>query len=231
MRATARAIVRGVAGLAVVVVVPWIGGCAGVESTPAPSASPVPSKAEGATPAALARAPGSGYARGSREATVVVTEFSDFGCHYCAHFARTVLPTLDREFIGPGRVRWQLVPVATASTPHALAAAGAAECASQQGGEWAMHDRLFATQREWTHFGDPTRHFVDLARADGLDVARFVACLRDPRTAETVERLHQLARQLNVRVAPTFFVNGRRVEGAVPLDAARSVLDVALSSQ
>ncbi|HPV77861.1 MAG TPA: thioredoxin domain-containing protein, partial [Gemmatimonadaceae bacterium] len=59
----------------------------------------------------------------------------------------------------------------------------------------------------------------------------FVACLRDPRTAETVERLHQLARQLNVRVAPTFFVNGRRVEGAVPLDAARSVLDVALSSQ
>ena len=58
MRTTARTIVRGVAGLVVVVVVPWIGGGAGVESTPAPSASHVQSRTEGETPAVLARAPG-----------------------------------------------------------------------------------------------------------------------------------------------------------------------------
>lgn len=204
------------------------GGCAGVDAAPS-HARPVDRSA-----ALHARAPtvdgvSFGFARGSTSAPVVVLEFSDFGCFYCASFARSVLPDVAREFIATGRVRWQLVPLATAATPHAKAAAAAAVCAGEQEQAWAMHDRLFDGQRAWTRFGDPTPHFVAYARGISLDVPRFEACREDPRTREAVEAMYRLTRAMNVRVAPTFFLAGRRVEGAIPLEEMRLALNAALA--
>lgn len=56
------------------------------------------------------RLDGLGHDRGSPNAPVVVIEFADFGCHYCARFAHETFPALDEEFIQSERVRWKLVP-------------------------------------------------------------------------------------------------------------------------
>ena len=147
MRAMANAILHGITGLAGAIGVWCLGGCSGGQATPALPASHNDAGVANVTPGAFRGPAGLGYGKGNEAATVVVTEFSDFGCHYCADFARTVLPTVEREFIATGRVRWQLVPPATVSTPHALAAAGAAVCAAQQGDVWGMHDSPVARQR------------------------------------------------------------------------------------
>ncbi len=157
-------------------------------------------------------------------APVVVVEFFDYGCHYCEAFNRTVLPAIQRDFIVSGRVRWQLVPFGSAQAPYAGAAATAVECAAQQEHRWPMHERLFARRPEWIPAPDPAPRFAAYARELGLDEARFAACYRDPRTAAWVAKLRHMARQLDVRIAPTFLVNGRRIEGAVSLDDFRSAL-------
>lgn len=207
-----------------------VGGCAGVDAAPSHT-RPVGTSALASVRGDAATSGGAsfGFARGSAAAPVVVLEFSDFGCFYCASFARTVLPEVAREFLATGRVRWQLVPLATGATPHAKAAAAAAVCAAEQNRAWAMHDRLFQMQREWSRFGDPTPHFAAYARDIDLDVPRFATCLQDPRTRETIASMHRLTQAMNVRVAPTFFIAGRRVEGALPIDGMREVLQAALS--
>lgn len=176
-----------------------------------------------------AQAPGTGIVtRPGVAAPVVVVEFFDYGCGHCGEFARSVQPVIDREFVATGRVEWRPVPFATGSTPHSLDAASAVTCAAQQGRAAPMHEALFARRHEWVRVRRPDQRFVVFAKEIGLDAARFTACFRDPRTAETVGQLRRLARDLHVRTAPTFLVNGRRIEGALALEDFRAVLQAAL---
>jgi len=208
-----------------------VAGCARDERTTHKPAAQVSQHATGEArviPASAARGQSDraalGFPRGRSEAARLVVEFSDFGCHYCGVFAREVLPIVDREFLSTGEVRWRLVPIATASTPHAREAAAAAVCAGQEGEAWAMHDLLFARQREWRRFGAPRDAFTRYARELGLDATTFRACLTASATKDTVEAMRVLAQQLGVRIAPTFFVAGRRVEGALAVDDVRAIL-------
>src|SRR5690554_452246 len=52
-----------------------------------------------------------GHTLGSADAPVTVMEFSDFGCDACAGFARESLPSLKREFVETGQVRWRFVAI------------------------------------------------------------------------------------------------------------------------
>lgn len=203
-------------------------------SAPAPAppkagsaASPASRVATPVASRAAAGAPLPGYSRGRADAPVVVVEFTDFGCRWCGEFARTTLPAIDRELVAPGRVRWVVVPVATGSTPRAVDAAAAAECAAEQQRPWAMHDRLFTRPREWLRARDAERQFAGYARELGLDADRFAACYRDPRTSAAVGAYRRLARESGVRVAPTLFVNGRRIEGALPAEELAPLLRAA----
>jgi hypothetical protein len=56
-------------------------------------------------------------------APVVVVEFSDFGCPYCARFALESLPVIEEEYIRTGQVRWQYVPFTMGIFPNGEEAA------------------------------------------------------------------------------------------------------------
>lgn len=180
-----------------------------------------------ASGAALVPAHGSvealGYTQGSTTAPVTVVEFSDFGCPYCAQFAMEVHPELHREFVETGQVRWRFVPFVLGIFPNGDAAARAAECAGEQDRFWPMHDLLYQRQREWK--GDASAElFVEYARTVGLDTERFRACVTSEQTAERIERNNQAAERAGVRATPSFLVNGRPVEGALPLEHFRMLL-------
>src|SRR5262245_61333529 len=82
--------------------------------------------------------------KGNVNARVVVVEYSDFQCSYCATFARQTLPELDSRYISTGKVvaAFRHYPVESLH-PHAFKAAVAAECAGRQDRFWQLHDRLF----------------------------------------------------------------------------------------
>lgn len=196
-------------------------------------AGDVPEPPAAVIDAALARAldPGApGYDRGATRAPVTVIEFADFGCRYCASFAAETYPRLAAEFVASGKVRWRYVPFVLGMFSNGQEAARAAECAAEQGPAafGAMHDRLFAQRESWMRASDPATALRRFAISLGLDEGRFAACFSGSAADIRVRASSDLADRLGVRSTPTFFVNGARVEGALPAADFRAVLLEAL---
>lgn len=168
-----------------------------------------------------------GYDLGDPDAPVIVIEFSDFGCPYCARFALETFPEIHREYIETGKVYWKYVPFVMGTFPNGSHAAMAAECAAEQGEDrfWQMHDELYREQRAWKATNEPAALLRGLAGRLGLDADRFASCLREGRAAGRTRMANQLAAYAGVRATPTFIINGFRVQGALPLDHFRMILD------
>lgn len=180
-----------------------------------------------ATPGAAAPRPvelygvdltGIGYDRGDPDAPIVVVDFSDFGCPYCGRHATETQPALDAEFVGAGKVFYKYVPFVMGMFPNGDLSARAAECGAEQGRFWEVHDLLYRNQREWKRTRAPDSLFAAYAKAAGLDESRFAGCYAQDRGAVRTRRANLAAQALGIRATPTFFVNGRPVEGALPLE-------------
>jgi protein-disulfide isomerase len=102
-------------------------------------------------------------------------------------------------------------------------AAHAARCAAAAGRFWEYHDLLFVAQPAFAR-----EDLIRYAGRLGLDTGAFAACLDSERVRAAVERDVSEGRAAGVRGTPTFFVNGRRLVGAHPLDTFRNAVDEAL---
>jgi protein-disulfide isomerase len=167
-----------------------------------------------------------GYDRGSSTAPITVIEFGDFACSACAKFAVETFAQFNREYIATGRVRWKFIPFILGSFPNSTAATRAAECAADQDSFWSMHDRLYEKQKEWFRLTRPYDTFAKFAAELGLDIARFRKCYDDNVPAGRISRNNKLAAELLVRGTPTFFINGQRAVGALPIEQWRKIMAV-----
>lgn len=174
---------------------------------------------------------GVGHDRGQPNSPVRVVEFGDFGCHACAFFARETLPVIQEEFIATGKVFWKYVPMMLGIFPNGEEAARAAECAAEQDAFWEMHDHLFAEQTSWTSEEEPDERFAAYAAELELDVPAFQRCYEEDHVAERIQRANDVAGQLGVRATPTFVINGERIEGALPPEQFREILEKAASER
>lgn len=220
-----------------------LGACSGEEESGAPAGEPLAmTSPAGAAPApALEGLAGDGsepaiadtidlrkigYSRGAEDAPVVVYEFSDFGCPFCGMFARGTYPELHREFVETGKVRWTYVPFVMGMFPNGAELARAAECAAEQQEFGEMHDLLYAKQNEWKASRSPERLYNGYAAELELDEARFASCYREDAGGHRTAINNRAADALRVRATPSFFVNGRLVEGALPADQFRQLLSM-----
>jgi protein-disulfide isomerase len=167
---------------------------------------------------------GLGHDRGTSVARNWVAEFLDFGCGYCAKFALETYPALDKEFIAPGKVRWKIVPFVTGQFPNSEDAAVAGECAEEQGKFQPMHDSLLAARKEWMKSDTPQGVFSRIGKRIGLDAAAAAKCAAGDQARFRVRKQTVIAKRVNIRGTPTFFINGERVEGAVPLPLFRQMM-------
>jgi protein-disulfide isomerase len=195
-----------------------------------PTAAPALPAAAEVTPDGQATPPidlrGIGHDVGVPSAPVTVVEFADFGCPYCAEFARDVWPTVRKEYVETGKVRWKYVPFVMGMFPNGAEATRAAECAGAQGEPafWAMYDRLFQRQPEWKMIRSPGGLFARYATDLHLDARAFGSCYAADARRGRVTAANDASSKLGVRVTPTFFVNGQRLEGALALADFRMVL-------
>jgi protein-disulfide isomerase len=153
--------------------------------------------------------------KGPDDAVVRVVEFADFECPYCRANAG-LADTLLKDFPGEVQFVFKHYPISR-KHPNSEAAARASISAAKQGKFWEMHDRLFATGRLSPE--DLREH----AQALGLDVKRFDAFSAAPRSALALTQDRTLARDLGVGATPTFFVNGKKVDGGT-YEAVRSAI-------
>ena len=103
---------------------------------------------------------------------------------------------------------------------HAMAAANAAECANEQGKFWPMHDELFANNKK---LGEAD--IQSYADKIGLNTKVFAACAKDKKYQFQIERDQKTAVSLGARGTPAFFVNGRYISGARPVDDFSKLID------
>ncbi len=161
-----------------------------------------------------------GRTRGPANAPVTILEWSDFQCPFCRE-AQPVLGRILVEF--PGQVRLVFKDFPLRSHVMAVPAALAARCAGAQGRFWEYHDMLFLTQPAFER-----EALTAYARRLGLDTARFDDCLDRAAPRDDVIADQREGREAGVRATPTFFVNGRKIEGVVPLEECRDVIRSAL---
>lgn len=107
------------------------------------------------------------------------------------------------------------------SLPNGKQAARASECAAEQGRFWPMHARLYARQRDWTN---TVPVFAEEAARLGLNAVAFARCYETRVTDRRTEGASIIAQRLGIRATPTFYVNGRAVEGALPLAQFQAIL-------
>lgn len=200
-----------------------------------PRSDPVPTagaKPAAATAAALApsklaeplyRVPVDGLpASGDARAPVTIVTFTDYQCPYCRRVDQTIAKI--RAAHGAD-VRVVLAERPLPIHEHARPAALAALAAAEQGKLDEMHARLFA---ETGALDDAA--IARAAQDVGLDMARFDADCQSAKIAAALARSEQLADKLDVRGTPSFFINGRRVVGAQPLEAFESVITERLAA-
>lgn len=169
------------------------------------------------------RAPSFGPAR----APVVIEHFTDFECPYCARVAPT-LTALQRRY--RGRVRWVWRNYPLSFHPHAaLAAEAAREAFVQRGAQgFARYRDLLFANRAHLEREDLERY----AAQTGLNLTRFRAAL-DGRVHEAAVREDVAAVAASgARIGtPAFFINGRYVAGARPLEDFVQRIDAALRTR
>lgn len=127
-----------------------------------------------------------------------------------------------------GQVRFGYVHFAFLG-PESLWAGAASECAAEQQKFWEYHDYLFENwegENQGTFSYDNLKRFAEEL---GLDTAAFDVCLDSGRTEELVQQDIEFARQLGVRSTPTFAVNGKPVQGALPFAQFQSLIEQELA--
>lgn len=154
---------------------------------------------------------------GNAKAKVTVVEWSDFQCPFCARVGPT-MKQIETEY--GDRVRFAFKHLPLAFHPKAPAAHAAAEAAHRQGKFWEMHNRIFEKQQEMA-----PEKYVEWAREFGLDVAKFQQDVASAEIKARVDADTKQAGALGVTGTPTFFVNGRFLQGAKPFESFKEVID------
>ncbi|OFZ17785.1 MAG: hypothetical protein A2X94_04255 [Bdellovibrionales bacterium GWB1_55_8] len=170
---------------------------------------------------------------GPVDAPITIVEFSDFQCPFCKVGALTLNALINRY---PGKVRvvfrnFPLHPACNSAVQngsHAAAceAAKVAYCAHKQGKFAPVYEELFERQEMLA----PGR-LVGFAKDAGASEQELNQCIVSDEASQSVTVDTEEGIRLSVRSTPTFFINGRRVEGAYPLAAWSEIVEHLLRAQ
>lgn len=160
--------------------------------------------------------------KGPATAPVTIVEFSDFHCPFC----QRVLPTLtqlESQYGDKVKLVFRDYPIDNLH-PTARKADEAARCARDQEKFWAYHDALFANAPK----AGPEQ-LKAYAEAVGRDVPAFEQCLSSGAHQATVQRDVEEGTRVGVTGTPAFFINGRLLTGAQPLESFVRVIEEELA--
>jgi protein-disulfide isomerase len=155
---------------------------------------------------------------GAEEQTIVLVEFSDFQCPFCARAHDTVTAFMEKHQ-GEVTLTYKHLPLKSIH-PQALPAAKAAWAAQQQGKFWEYRDRLFEQQKQ---LGEEL--YVAIAENLNLDVEQFN---RDRNSKDAEAAINQdlaLAGDLGINGTPFFFLNQEAFSGALDVAEMEKVLE------
>ena len=160
-------------------------------------------------------------ARGPAGAPITLIAFSDYECPYCKRAESTVEEVLKAY---PDKIRYYHRDFPLDFHANARPAAMAARCANEQGKFWPYRTALFTSAQL------SADRFKEIADQTGLDRAKFDECLASNKFDAAIDKDMEDGANVGVSGTPAFFVNGRVLSGAQPLDAFKSAIDAELAA-
>lgn len=195
-----------------------VGGC--------PSTSDDSNKNQpGAAPSDLLVVTSDDHVKSAGSLALTVIEYLDFECPVCGRFFRETYPTIKRDYIDTGKVRWvaRQFPLRNVH-PHAQLAAQASECVAQQGLFFEYHDALFANQSA-LEAADLRTYAAQI----GADAGQFNACLDGNSTVDAVQEDVDGGNRIPISGTPTFLIGSEVVVGFKTAEQFAALLDAALA--
>ena len=173
--------------------------------------------------------------RGAKGAKVVVVNFDDFECPFCSRMHQTLFPDIFKEYGDRVTFIYKDYPLAEIH-PWAIHAAVDANClaALNPDAYWDFADYIHANKREVDNektSGARLEVIDKIALLQGqrhnVDVVKLLSCVK-AQNEDAVKASMKEADDLGVSATPTLFINGQKIDGAVPVSEIRAALDSAL---
>lgn len=167
---------------------------------------------------------------GDVDAPVVLTEWTDPRCPFCASFSRDTLPTLIEEYVDTGRVRIEFTDVAYFGEQSEDASV-AAQAAANQDKYVEYLTAVFDEAPEKGHANLTREILIDFAEQVGVpDMKQFVSDLDNPEIRAQAQAQTETAQQLGVTAVPFFVAGQTALSGAQPVATFREYLDESLAA-
>ncbi|MFY9561515.1 MAG: thioredoxin domain-containing protein [Terriglobales bacterium] len=173
--------------------------------------------------------------RGAKDAKVVAINYDDFQCPFCSRMHAVLFPTLLKEYGDRVLFIYKDYPLDEIH-PWAIHAAVDANCLAAQNTDayWDFADYVHGNQK---NINSEKGHDAQNAALDklaiqqgqkhNLDATKLQACVK-AQDEKAVKDSQKEGDKIGVSATPAMFVNGQKVDGAVPIDEVRAVLDRAL---
>ena len=162
---------------------------------------------------------------GDKNAPVIIVSFEDYQCPFCKRAFDQTFPLLKKEYIDTGKVKYVYRDFPLSFHPFAQKAAEAAECARDQGKYWEYHNLIFINQDQ---LSDSV--FGLWASQLNLNINEFNDCFNSEKYTQEVQKDFNDGQSYGVSGTPTFFINGKRLVGAQPYSAFKTLIDQELNS-
>ena len=158
---------------------------------------------------------------GPADAKVTIVEYASLTCSHCAAFHSDTYPKLKERYVDTGKVRFTLREFPL----DPLATAGFMLARCEQGKYYPITDLLFDTQRSWAFTEKPLDALQQIMKQAGFSKDKFEACLKDQKLYDAVNAVRKRAEEkFKVTSTPTFFINGQRHGGNLPIDELEKII-------
>jgi protein-disulfide isomerase len=173
--------------------------------------------------------------RGNKDAKVVAVNYDDFQCPFCSRMHQTLFPQMLKEYGDRVLFIYKDYPLSQIH-PWAIHAAVDANCLASQNNDayWDFADYIHSNQGQVNsekgsegQFSALDRMTLQQAQKRNLDLPKLQSCIKTQQQ-DAVKASIKEAESLGVEATPTMFVNGEKVDGALPVNELRAVLDRAL---
>ena len=173
--------------------------------------------------------------RGAKASKVVVVNFDDFECPFCSRMHQELFPEILKEYGDRITFIYKDYPLVEIH-PWATHAAVDANCLAAQNNDayWDFADYIHANQHEVSNEKTPAARLDALdklamlqGQKHSLDTVKLQSCIK-AQDDSAVKASMKEAESVGVEATPTMFINGEKIDGAVPPSELRAALDRAL---
>ncbi len=173
--------------------------------------------------------------RGAKSAKVVLVNFDDFECPFCSRMHQTLFPEILKEYGDRVTFIYKDDPLSEIH-PWAIHAAVDANCLAVQSGDayWDFADYIHANKQEVDSERTSGARFAAIdkmtmlqGQKHSLDASKLESCVKN-QNEDAVRASMKEADDLGINGTPAIFINGQKLDGAVPISEVRAALDAAL---